>query len=291
MIANRFAAVVAVATGAADDAHAISTAAALARRHAAVAHVVAHLPDRAMMLSGWGNASGIYLTPEVLQSLTDADNETRKDIARMAKDISARDGLAWGPGSGGARMILDDAEGAFWSPLERALPLADLTIFGRSAEQDSSLRDGPLAQTLMTSRSPALVVRDAPLATGKPVAVAWDGSLEAGRAVRAARPLLVEASEVVILQDLSELSPERREAADPARLIAYLELCGVVATRAASVEGGGHGPALVAAANRYSAEILVAGAYGHTRLGEWMLGGATRAFLEAKDAPHLFLAH
>lgn len=291
MIANRFAAIVAVATGAADDAHAISAAAALARRHAAQAHVVAYLPDRAMMVSGWGNASGVYLTPEVLQSLADADAETRKDISRLSQDIAAGAGMAWGPGGGGNRMIVDDAESAFWSPLDRALPLADLAVFGRSAEQDSTLRDGPLAQTLMTSRAPALVVRDAPLTPGRVAAIAWDGSLEAGKAARAARPLLVEASEVVILQDLSELSPERREAADPARLIAYLELCGVVSTRVASVEGGGHGPALVAAANRHRAELLVAGAYGHSRLGEWILGGATRAFLEAKDAPHLFLAH
>ena len=45
------------------------------------------------------------------------------------------------------------------------------------------------------------------------------------------------------------------------------------------------------AAKGVGANLLVAGAFGHPRLQEFIFGGATRTFLNAADAPSLFLSH
>lgn len=57
------------------------------------------------------------------------------------------------------------------------------------------------------------------------------------------------------------------------------------------VRGAKVGPALLDAAQAFGAALLVAGAYRHSRLAEALFGGATRAFLEARDGPHLLIAH
>jgi nucleotide-binding universal stress UspA family protein len=53
---------------------------------------------------------------------------------------------------------------------------------------------------------------------------------------------------------------------------------------------GDVGPALLQAAGRAGADILVAGAFGHPRLQEFIFGGTTRTLLNA-DQPSLFLSH
>jgi nucleotide-binding universal stress UspA family protein len=54
--------------------------------------------------------------------------------------------------------------------------------------------------------------------------------------------------------------------------------------------GGDVGRALVDAARSASVDILVAGAFGHTRLQEFIFGGTTRTLLNS-DGPSLFLSH
>jgi nucleotide-binding universal stress UspA family protein len=104
-------------------------------------------------------------------------------------------------------------------------------------------------------------------------------------------PLLREASKVVILQDPHGLDIAPGDSGDPARLAQYLVLSGVRAVEAIAVPHGREGGPLIDAARRADAKLLVAGAYGHARLREWVLGGATRAFLDAQDGPHLLIAH
>jgi nucleotide-binding universal stress UspA family protein len=48
---------------------------------------------------------------------------------------------------------------------------------------------------------------------------------------------------------------------------------------------------LLAAARNVDAALFVAGAFGHARLAETVFGGATRTFLHADEALHLFLSH
>jgi nucleotide-binding universal stress UspA family protein len=57
------------------------------------------------------------------------------------------------------------------------------------------------------------------------------------------------------------------------------------------IEDGPEGTALVQAASRLKAGLIVAGAWGHTRLREAVFGGATRTLLDAVNGPSLLLAH
>jgi len=98
------------------------------------------------------------------------------------------------------------------------------------------------------------------------------------------------ASRIHVLQCVSGLD---RQAGDPdiAALNAYLKLHGVGAGEATLVEGADEGAALVAAAQGKEAGLLVAGAWGHSRLREFVFGGATRSFLRAEGGPSVLLAH
>ena len=117
----------------------------------------------------------------------------------------------------------------------------------------------------------------------RPAAVAWDGSLQAGRAVRAALPLLKEASQVVILQDPVELDVSPGAQADPSRLERYLGAHGIAVGASIEARGRQVGEALLKAAAEVGAALLVAGAYGHSRLREWAFGGVTRDLLLQAD--------
>jgi nucleotide-binding universal stress UspA family protein len=150
---------------------------------------------------------------------------------------------------------------------------------------------GPLGEVMMDARTPVLVARAETLAPGRPAAVAWDGSLEAGRAVRAAMPLLKEASRVAIVQQIEEIDASAGAAADPERLKRYLAGHDITVETTIETRERNVGSALLLAAERYGAELLVAGAYGHSRVGEALVGGATRAFLAARSGPHVLLAH
>ena len=78
---------------------------------------------------------------------------------------------------------------------------------------------------------------------------------------------------------------------DPARLQAFLAERGVTAQVQTLSEQGDAAPNLMKAAKGVGANLLVAGAFGHPRLQEFIFGGATRTFLNAADAPSLFLSH
>jgi len=77
---------------------------------------------------------------------------------------------------------------------------------------------------------------------------------------------------------------------DPARLKAYYAARGVDAELQVLPDTGDAAPALIAAAKQAGAQILVAGAFGHPRLQEFIFGGTTRTLLNS-DQPSLFLSH
>lgn len=278
-------------TGAGDDASALAVASALAAHHQSLAKVQLAFPDPAADLVAWGGLSGVYLSAEVLEQIAAAEAESRAKLTELAERAAGQAGLAWGPGEGGGRMVVQERGLASWLALLRALPLTDLVIMSRESAHGAAVASGPLADALMQGRAPVLITRGAEAPIGATVAIAWDASLEAGRAVRAALPLLKAAKQVVILQDPAELDEEERTSADPRDLGRYLAMHGIATVETAGVAGGDEGHALLAAAAQRGAKLLVAGAYGHSRMREWVLGGATRAFLESKSGPHLLIAH
>jgi nucleotide-binding universal stress UspA family protein len=118
------------------------------------------------------------------------------------------------------------------------------------------------------------------------VVVAWDGGKEASRAARLALPLLEKAKTAVILAAPKASS----RSFDPAKLQAYYAARGVKAQIELLPDSGDAAPVLLHAAQNAGADILVAGAFGHPRLQEFIFGGTTRTLLNS-DHPSLFLSH
>lgn len=118
------------------------------------------------------------------------------------------------------------------------------------------------------------------------VAIAWDGSATASRALFDAMPLVVAAKEVILLT-----APEDKDIplGTVDAVSGYLRRHGVDAKRAAvTTAGSGIGSALQGAAIAAGAGVLVMGAYGHSRLREFVLGGATADVLKSPSLPVFF---
>ena len=280
--------ILAIATGAPDDASALAIAADLAKRHASPVTVVnafaSLTPAMAPMYAGAAVRSAAWRTA------SEEDERVRGAIEAEVRRQAERFGLADAYGAGAA-IVVAPRDTTAWAGVMRELPLADMVVVAQSSASLGGSFTGPFGEALMEAKAPVFVARNDVSAAGRPAAVAWDGSLQAARAVRAAVPLLKDASVVDILQDPDELDVSSGSAGDPARLQRYLAQRGVAVGATIATRGRHVGEALLEAAGEAGAAMVVAGAYGHSRLGEALFGGATRTMLAAKAAPHLFVSH
>ena len=172
-----------------------------------------------------------------------------------------------------------------WAGLSAESRLSDVVVFA----SDPARGRGPLAeafqQMMADEQRPVLIAREG-LKVGGVVAVAWDGGKEASRAARLAMPLLEKAAKVVILAAPKASS----RSFDAGRLQSYYAARGVKAEVDVLPDSGDAAPLLLYAAKKAGADILVAGAFGHPRLQEFIFGGTTRTLLNS-DTPSLFLSH
>jgi nucleotide-binding universal stress UspA family protein len=158
----------------------------------------------------------------------------------------------------------------------------DLTVMGRDAE----LSPESIRTVLLASGRPLVLAPPRPQQTiGKTIAIAWKEGAEAARAVAAAETLFAKAERIFILS-----APEgsRDEAAkDVAHLASQFAAKGLkVETRLA--EAGGGARAIRNLAYDCDADLLVMGAYGHSRMREMILGGVTEAMLADCAIPVFF---
>ncbi len=164
--------------------------------------------------------------------------------------------------------------------LALAARLADVVVLSRSCEF--------AGEVALTAHCPVLVVsNDVPLSAPLSRAcIAWDGGDESARALRAATPLLAGcgAVEVLTVAEKSGGFP----ATDALR---YLSRHGVKAELRELVRAGTTEETLAVEVARGGADLLVMGAFGHSRMREYIFGGVTRYFLEASPTPALLLAH
>jgi nucleotide-binding universal stress UspA family protein len=118
------------------------------------------------------------------------------------------------------------------------------------------------------------------------VGICWDGSRLAARAMRDAAPFLARAEEIVIIT-INEADSVAEEAC-ARNLARHLGRRGLsTRTVSLSAERSGIQPAILSLAADESLDLLVMGGYGHSRLQERVLGGVTRAMLEAMTVPTL----
>jgi nucleotide-binding universal stress UspA family protein len=179
-----------------------------------------------------------------------------------------------------------DLESPVWSALSMQSRLVDVVVFDSQAARGVGSMAQPFSQIVAAEQRPVVVARPG-LRVGGVVAVAWDGGKEASRAMRTALPLLQKADRVCILSCQGTAPRDF----DPAALQGFLAARGVSADIERIKDAGSEtGAQLLSAAKAMEASLFVAGAYGHSRLREFIFGGATKAFL-TMDGPSLFLSH
>jgi nucleotide-binding universal stress UspA family protein len=167
--------------------------------------------------------------------------------------------------------------------------LADLVVLA----QDETARDlgatGIEAVLFGSGRALLLAPKSEPTSVGTTVAIAWDGGRAASRAVAAAMPLLSHADRVLIL---SGDRPALGRASDPNRLAESLACHGITAVSHGVTAGGQHmSKVLMRSAVELGCDMLVMGAYGHSRFREMVLGGVTRGVLDAPVDLPILMAH
>ena len=168
----------------------------------------------------------------------------------------------------------------------------DLTILGQLDPDrgDSELiRPHPEHVTLASGR-PILVV---PYAghyetVGRRVLIGWNATREAARAVNDAMPLLAAAEIVTVLTIDAREGPDAHGELPGADISLHLARHGVKAEIERTVSAGiPAGDVLLSRAADLGADLLVIGAYGHSRVRELLLGGATRSILRSMTLPVL----
>jgi len=238
-----------------------------------------------------GIASLAPLDEASIEAIQQGAREAAADGKAALQAWCAREGVAFNTKS--ERL---DATFVTWTELTGEVePL--LTLAGRV--NDLVIVDRPDPKLPFTGRAldtalfsvgrPTLMVGDTvPYDLLDHVVIAWNGSLEATRLIGQSIDLLHEATRVTVVH----ASTERFDEAQAADLCGYLSWHGVVAEAVTlPVEDGTPvGAAILAEAERRGASMLALGAYTHSRVREFLLGGVTRYVIENAGIPVL-MAH
>lgn len=208
-------------------------------------------------------------------------------VARDALDaaLAADDALAL---AFAGRLSKDDVP--FDVVQYETMPLEAMIVAARLSDLAVVTRDcGYAGDLAVEARCPVLVLPcDSALPLPLAIAcIAWDGSDQAAMALRSCVPLLDEGTDVHLLTVLTDAP----QGFPPTDALQYLARHGIKAelhelTKAATVE-----ETLLAEVNRLGGQVLVMGAFGHSRLREFMFGGVSRYFLDEASAPALLMAH
>jgi len=244
--------------------------------HLEVLHVRA---DPATMTSiVGGGISGTAIVEPAMQAMQRVV-EGRAQRARAAFDrIAAKAGAiaTWRQETGNGPVVLAGAA-----------RLSDLTVIGRPDATSDDQLPASLDSALFDTGRPVLVAPPIPLSTiGRRIAIAWNGSPKASRAVAAALPFLEKAETISVLT-----VPAGKRGSSGDALAAYLDLHGVKATvESVDPQGKSIGKAMLEHAQSRGVDLLVMGAWGHSRIREMILGGVTREVLAHATLPVL-MAH
>ncbi|MBS0383904.1 MAG: universal stress protein [Proteobacteria bacterium] len=278
--------IVTVASGTAEDAAVFAASTKLAAKFGAAVIVVPAFPDAAADYIGYGTALAPGKKAGAIEHVREAEKEVQGQVEAVGRSAAEREGLTWkGEGAGSFDVRLRALIPA--NDLKALSPLADITVFGGAAATDVFLLSELFAAALLGMQAPVLIIKRGPFDVTR-IAIAWDGSFQAARAVRAALPLLQAASSVIVVTNSDDLAVERF---DPKPIMRFLKDNGVSNAVSKSVRGDNIAASLLQAARTEQCGLLVAGAYGRPRLMEFALGGTTRALVNAAEGPHLLLAH
>jgi nucleotide-binding universal stress UspA family protein len=237
---------------------------------------------------------GEGISPAIIDQLTQAaaaEMDRQSAAARAAFEAACgRAGVALATDAQGAEGKASagwmDLTGRRDDLIPRQARVSDLVVLRRPGDETPPELRSVLEATLFGAGRPLLIIPPGGVkAFGQTIAVAWNGSTEAARAVAGALPF-VDAARVVHLLTAETWRTPANVGPD---LAAYLQWRGVPC-EVRKVTGGEDeavGAALLRTAVEVGADLMVMGGYGRTRLSELVLGGVTRHVLGAAELPVL----
>ena len=174
----------------------------------------------------------------------------------------------------------------------------DLIVLGLYDRDDhfSTLKPNTCGCVVVDGGSPTLIMPNSDAFSGaiERVLIAWDGSVQAAHAVRGALPLIRRADSVEVVQFHPPSEPKSMTLVGGADFGTYLARHNVktevMLKECNETAAGEIGTSLLTLAAERSSDLLVMGCYGHWRVREMILGGATRVVLDEMNIPVL-MAH
>ena len=259
----------------------VGFAVALAKEHGAHLIGIAFAPTALLPL--YGADVGFADMSEVMASVkTQGANALRAFEARAKAD-----------GVSVEAELMQGMSEEFPHDFAHAARHVDLAILGQPRDGDPLIGQYALVERcLFASGRPVIIV---PALTDKPslegtIVAAWDGSAEAARAINDALTFLKPASRVVLVVGVMS-GQDDEQAPQTDDMMAHLKRHGVTAEALRVKAGEGDiGRLLLSTAKSLDADLMVMGAFHHSRWREFILGGVTLTVLEAATIP-LFMAH
>lgn len=276
----------------------------------AIKHILIHIDssascehrlEAAIQLANQHEAhlSGIYVIPDfpeptyyeaqisvdIIAEIDKEALETAKFIQRKYVNIASKSGFS---------LTVDIEKGNLISVLDDYARFTDLLVLGQNYPQDPQIMSEALADNLvLEAGTPCLII---PYTSARPFAakrilVAWNASREAARTVKDAMPILTVADYVEVIL----VNPPQYEADNinihGKSVESFLLQHGIKPKLEVKIDSKVNtGDAIIARAAETGADIIVMGAYGHSRLREIILGGVTRKLLRQMEIP-IFISH
>ena len=158
----------------------------------------------------------------------------------------------------------------------------DILVVGEAARgglADPFVQANPSDLVLQIGRPLLVVPESCNWLDLRSVLVAWKDTAEARRAVSDALPLLRKSTEVTIVEIVEDEANRAAALSRVEDVAAWLSRHGVPASQQVPQQRGDAATQLEQIASDVGAGVVIAGAYGHSRLSEWILGGVTRRLI------------
>lgn len=282
--------ILAAASGGTATAGAIDLACQLARRFASHLEGFHILPDPYAVFAAAGEGIGSPASVGMVNRVIEEANVAAARTRALFDETVRRHGIAHGTTPQLAAPLplasWREETGKASALVARRGRFVDLVVLGRSDRVVREPYSDTIEETLARSGRPVLLApAEAPSGIGYVVAVAWNGSPQAVRALAASLPFLEKANAV------SLITAGDADAGGSRSILDHLAWHGITAEHRNVAAGSGRhgGQILLDAAREAGADLLVMGAYGRAPWREQLFGGATRAALTRMPLPLLLM--
>lgn len=274
--------ILAAIDGRRDSAAVAAASIELGRRFDAQVEWLALLPSPTRMVPASVDAMGGAMTGSLVEVEEETFGERQAEVERLiaihgqAQDFPIFQGDEE-PDQPGFSLKIHSEAGFSEDQFGAAGRLSDLIVVPMSAHQSRGVTTTLLEGAILESGRPVLALPENSASwPGRAIGIAWDGSREAARALSAALPLLKAADKIVIL---TALVPGQE--ALPSQVSRYLAAHDLEARTWGFIPRDGRlGDQILEQAEIAGLDLLVMGAYSHSRMAELVLGGVTRRILQ-----------